>query len=82
MRTGRPLSGTTRTFTLRAIPPPVTSARAEAERLNALGLGDDANVKLIESRGRAGSPAIRITHVFEERDTGTRFETEPFTGYE
>lgn len=63
-------------------PTPGDVARAEAERLNALGLGDDANVKLIESRVERVPPAIRITHVFEERDTGTRFETEPFTGYE
>ena len=63
-------------------PTPGDVARAEAERLNALGLGDDANVKLIESRVERVPPAIRITHFFEERDTGTRFETEPFTGYE
>ena len=63
-------------------PTPGDVARGEAERLNALGLGDDANVKLVESRVERVPPAVRITHVFEERDTGTRFETEPFTGYE
>jgi len=25
---------------------------------------------------------VRITHVFEHREKGERFETEPFTGYE
>jgi hypothetical protein len=63
-------------------PTPGDVARGEAERLNALGLGDDANVKLVESRVERVPPAVRITHVFEECDTGTRFETEPFTGYE
>jgi hypothetical protein len=63
-------------------PTPGDVARAEADRLNALGLGDDANLRLVESRVERVGPAVRITHLFEERDTGTRFETEPFTGYE
>jgi hypothetical protein len=63
-------------------PTPGDVAAAEAERLNALGFGDDANVQLIESRVERVEPAVRITHVFEERDTGTRLEIEPFTGYE
>jgi hypothetical protein len=57
-------------------------ARAEADRLNALGLGDDANLELVESRVERVPPAVRITHVFEDRAKGTRFETEPFTGYD
>jgi hypothetical protein len=64
-------------------PTPGDVARAEAERLNGLGLGDDPNVELVESRVEQVPPAaVRITHVFEDRDKGTRFETEPFTGYE
>jgi hypothetical protein len=63
-------------------PTPGDVARAEAERLNALGLGDDENVRLVESRVERVEPAVRITHVFEDREKGTRFETEPFTGYE
>lgn len=63
-------------------PTPGDVARAEAERLNALGLGDDLNVELVESRVEPAEPAVTITHVFEDRDKGTRFETEPFTGYE
>ena len=63
-------------------PTPGDVARAEAERLNELGLGDDANLTLLESRVERVPPAVRITHVFEDRDKGTRFETEPFTGYE
>jgi hypothetical protein len=63
-------------------PTPGDVARAEAERLNALDLGDDANLRLIESRVERVPPAVRITHVFEDREQGTRFETEPFTDYE
>jgi hypothetical protein len=63
-------------------PTPGDVARAEAERLNALGLGDNPNLELVESRVEQVAPAVRITHVFEDRDQGTRFETEPFTGYE
>jgi hypothetical protein len=63
-------------------PTPGDVARAEAERLNALGLGDDPNVKLVESRVELVPPAVQIIHVFEDREKGTRFETEPFLGYE
>jgi hypothetical protein len=63
-------------------PTPGDVARAEAERLNAAGLGDNADVELVESRVEQVEPAVRITHVFENRTDGTRFETDPFTGYE
>jgi hypothetical protein len=63
-------------------PTPGDVARAEAERLNALGLGDDPNLTLVESRVERVPPAVRISHVFEDRDKGARFEIEPFTGYE
>jgi hypothetical protein len=63
-------------------PTPGGVARAEAERLNALGLGDDPDLTLVESRVERVPPAVRITHVFEDHAKGTRFETEPFTGYE
>lgn len=59
-------------------PTPGDVTRAEAERLNELDLGD---VTLVESRIERVGPAVRITHVLEDRD-GTRSETEPFTGYE
>jgi hypothetical protein len=49
---------------------------------NLLGLGDNPNLKLVESRVARVEPAVRITHVFDDRAKGTRFETEPFTGYE
>jgi hypothetical protein len=63
-------------------PTPGDVARAEAARLNDLGLGDDPNLELVESRVERVEPAVRITHVFEDRAKGTQFETEPFTGYE
>jgi hypothetical protein len=63
-------------------PTPGEIARQEAERLNSMGLGDDPNLRLIESRVEQVPPAVRITHVFENRDKGTRFETEPYTGYD
>lgn len=63
-------------------PTPGDVCRAEAERLNTLGLGDNANLELVESRVELVPPAVRVTHVFEDREQGTKFETEPFTGYE
>jgi hypothetical protein len=63
-------------------PTPGDVAKAEAERLNALGFGDDPDLELVESRVEPVPPAVRITHVFEHREKGTRFDTEPFTGYE
>jgi hypothetical protein len=63
-------------------PTPGDVSRAEAQRLNALGLGDNPDIELVESRVERVPPAVRITHVFEDRKQGNRFETEPFTGYE
>ncbi len=63
-------------------PTPGDIARAEADRLNELGLGDNPDLELVESRIEQVPPAVRITHVFEDREKGSRFETEPFTDYE
>src|SRR3954463_6464547 len=63
-------------------PTPGEVARQEAERLNGMGLGDNPYLRLVKSRGKEGPPAARITHVFEDRAKGTRFQTEPFTGYD
>lgn len=63
-------------------PTPGDVCRAEAQRLNDLGLADDPNLELLESRVERLPPAIRITHVFDDREKGTQFETEPFTNYE
>jgi hypothetical protein len=63
-------------------PTPGDVCRAEADRLNRLGLAGDANLELLESRVDRVPPAVRITHLFEDREKGSRFETEPFTNYE
>ena len=63
-------------------PTPGDVAKAEAERLNSLGLGDNPNLELVESRVQRVPPQVRIIHVFEDRTKGTRFEIEPFTGYD
>lgn len=63
-------------------PTPGDVCRAEAARLNEMGLGDDPKLELVESRIERVPPAVRITHVFEDREKGSRFETDPFTGYE
>src|SRR3954467_13299969 len=63
-------------------PTPGDVAKAEAARLNELGLGDNPDVELLESRVEAVPPAVRITHVCEDGERGGGFETEPFTGYD
>lgn len=63
-------------------PTPGDVCRAEAERLNDAGLGENPKLELVESRVERVPPAVRITHVFMDREKGTRFETEPFTNYE
>jgi hypothetical protein len=60
-------------------PTPGDVCRAEAERLNDLGLGDS---ELVESRVERVPPAVRITHLLHDPEKNTRFETEPFTNYE
>jgi hypothetical protein len=63
-------------------PTPGDVARGEAERLNQLGLGDNPNLNLLETRVERLPSSVRITHVFEDRSKGSRFETAPFTGYD
>jgi len=63
-------------------PTPGEVARQEAERLNSMWLGNNPNLRLVESRVETFTPRVRITHVFEDKAKGTRFETEPFTGYD
>jgi hypothetical protein len=62
-------------------PTPGDICRAEAERLNALGLGDDQDLKLVESRVERLDSTVRLVHVFERKTTGARQETEPFENY-
>ena len=62
-------------------PPPGDIARAEAERLNQLGLGTDPNLRLVESRVEPLESTVRIVHVFENQTTKERQLTEPFENY-
>lgn len=63
-------------------PTPGDVCRAEAERLNQLGLADVAGLTLVESRVERAGDAVSITHVFEAGPAKARLLTEPFTGYE
>ena len=62
-------------------PTPGDIARAEAERLNQLGLGTDPNLRLVESRVEPLESTVRIVHVFENKTTNERQLTEPFENY-
>jgi hypothetical protein len=61
-------------------PTPGDVCRAEAERLNELGL-DAGDLTLVESRVERTDSAVRIVHVFEYGPQGARLLTEPFEGY-
>ena len=63
-------------------PTPGDICRAEAERLNALGLADVMGVELAESRIERAGDAVRITHRFAVGPSRATLLTEPFTGYE
>lgn len=63
-------------------PTPGDVAKGEAERLTAMGLSDDPNLKLIESRVERLPTTVRLTHVFEYRPRGIRLQTEPFDDYD
>jgi hypothetical protein len=62
-------------------PTPGDVCRAEAERLNELGLGDIEELTLVETRIERTDPTIQVTHVFEYGPHNARLSTEPFTGY-
>jgi hypothetical protein len=59
-------------------PTPGDVCRAEAERLNALGLGD---LRLLETRVERTDSQVRIVHVFAYGEHDARLLTEPFEGY-
>jgi hypothetical protein len=63
-------------------PTPGDVCRAEADRLNSLGLADRNELKLIESRVERQDSTVRITHIFEYGSQKARLLTEPFTNYE
>ena len=61
-------------------PTPGDVCRAEADRLNQLGLGD-AELALVETRIERLDSTIRIVHLFEYGPHKARLLTEPFEGY-
>src|ERR1700674_2660349 len=63
-------------------PTPGDVCKAEAERLNAMGLGGAAEFALVETRVERGGAQVRLTHVFQYKPSGARLLTEPFTGYD
>jgi hypothetical protein len=63
-------------------PTPGDVCRAEADRLNSLGLADRDDLKLSESRVERQDSTVRITHVFEYGSQKARLLAEPFTNYE
>jgi hypothetical protein len=62
-------------------PTPGDVCRAEAERLNELGLGASGELTLAETRVERTESAVRIVHVFHYGPNQTRLLTEPFEGY-
>lgn len=62
-------------------PTPGEVCRSEAERLNALGLGDSADFALVESRVARFGPEVELTHLFLHRPLSVRLSTEPFRNY-
>ena len=62
-------------------PTPGDVCRAEAERLNQLGLGDAEELRLVETRVERGDPTVRLVHVFEYGPQKACLLTEPFEGY-
>jgi hypothetical protein len=47
-----------------------------------MGLAEDSNLTLIETRVERLSSTVRITHVLQYNPLRIRLLTEPFTGYE
>ena len=62
-------------------PTPGDVCRAEAERLNQLGLGDAGDLTLVETHVERTDSTVRIVHVFEYGPHRARLLTEPVEGY-
>jgi len=62
-------------------PTPGDICRAEAERLNQLGLGDAPDLTLLESRVERLERTVRLTHLFGYGPRKAHLLTEPFEGY-
>ena len=62
-------------------PTPGDICKAEAERLNQLGLGDSVDFELLETRVERVGDDVRLTHVVRYKPLELRLLTEPFQGY-
>jgi hypothetical protein len=62
-------------------PTPGDVCRAEAERLNQLGLGDAEQLTLVETRVERTDSTIRVVHLLEYGPQKARLLTEAFEGY-
>jgi len=63
-------------------PTPGGVCRAEAERLNGLGLGGSADFELLQTRvERVGDAEVRLTHVFRYKPLNLTLLLDPFTDY-
>jgi hypothetical protein len=62
-------------------PTPGDVCRAEAARLNGLGLGDSSDFELAETRVERVGDAVRLTHVVRYRPLKLTLLLEPFTNY-
>ena len=62
-------------------PTPGDVCKAEAERLNAMGLGDAKDFELVETRVERVDDEVRLTHVLRYKPLDIRLLTEPFQGY-
>jgi len=62
-------------------PTPGDIARAEADRLNEMGLGRSDDFELLETRVKRVGSQVRITHLVRYKPLDVRLLTEPFVGY-
>src|SRR5207247_9232311 len=61
-------------------PTPGDVCKAEAERLNAMGLGDAKDFELVETRVERAGSEVRLTQVLTYKPLNLRLLTEPFQG--
>ncbi len=62
-------------------PTPGDVCKAEAERLNDMGLGDAPDFQLVETRVERVGDEVRLTHALRYKPLDIRLLTEPFQGY-
>ena len=62
-------------------PTPGDVCKAEAARLNEMGLGDATEFALVETRVERVGDEVRLTHVLTYKPLDVRLLTEPFQDY-